>query len=250
MHAVATCALVTMASRLLGSRLAALQSRAGLVAGNWRGRSIPRALGVALLPPAVVAAALLLPRGDALGLLAGSCALGWAGLLDDVASAGEPRGWSGHARALWRGQLTCGGLKAVAGVAAAWAVLGAAPAAWALGALLPNALNSLDTRPGRAIGAYLAATALLLALDRPAGLRALPFAAAALGLWPTDLREQAMLGDTGANALGFALAYAVAATPPAAAAAVAAAALALIVVGDRISLGALAPGRLRAARPR
>ena len=57
--------------------------------------------------------------------------------------------------------------------------------------LAANFLNQLDTRPGRALKAY-----LLVA----------PLAGAPLGtavmLAPYDLREMAMLGDSGANALG------------------------------------------------
>jgi hypothetical protein len=57
--------------------------------------------------------------------------------------------------------------------------------------LAANFLNQLDTRPGRALKAYLLAA---------------PFAAAPAGtavmLAPYDLREMTMLGDSGANALG------------------------------------------------
>jgi hypothetical protein len=57
--------------------------------------------------------------------------------------------------------------------------------------LAANFLNQLDTRPGRALKAYLAAAA---ALRAPTGL--------AVVLLPYDLREMAMLGDAGSNALG------------------------------------------------
>ena len=52
-------------------------------------------------------------------------------------------------------------------------------------------LNQLDTRPGRALKAY-----LLAAMPLGAPLRA------AVILAPYDLREMAMLGDAGSNALG------------------------------------------------
>jgi hypothetical protein len=57
--------------------------------------------------------------------------------------------------------------------------------------LSANALNQLDTRPGRALKAYLA---VAIPLGAPVRLAVL--------LAPYDLREMAMLGDTGANALG------------------------------------------------
>ena len=52
-------------------------------------------------------------------------------------------------------------------------------------------MNQLDTKPGRALKAYLAA---VLVLRAPAGL--------AILLLPYDLRERVMLGDAGSNALG------------------------------------------------
>ena len=57
--------------------------------------------------------------------------------------------------------------------------------------LAANALNQLDTRPGRALKAYLVAAVPLRA----------PLGAAVL-LAPYDLREVVMLGDSGSNALG------------------------------------------------
>jgi hypothetical protein len=52
-------------------------------------------------------------------------------------------------------------------------------------------VNQFDTKPGRALKAYLAAA---LAVDAPVGFAVL--------LLPYDLREMTMLGDAGANALG------------------------------------------------
>ncbi|HEY3106800.1 MAG TPA: glycosyltransferase [Gaiellaceae bacterium] len=54
-----------------------------------------------------------------------------------------------------------------------------------------NLINQLDTKPGRALKAYVAAA---LAVDAPLGLAVL--------LLPYDLRERVMLGDAGSNALG------------------------------------------------
>ena len=57
--------------------------------------------------------------------------------------------------------------------------------------LAANALNQLDTRPGRALKAYIAAA---FVVDAPVGIAVL--------LLPYDLREMTMLGDAGSNALG------------------------------------------------
>jgi hypothetical protein len=107
------------------------------------------------------------------------------GLADDLWS-GPERGFGAHLR---RGRTT-GVLKLVAipavGLVATRRISGAL-----LVGLAANALNQLDTRPGRALKAYLAAALVVGAPKRLAVL-----------LLPYDLREMAMLGDSGSNALG------------------------------------------------
>ena len=107
------------------------------------------------------------------------------GLADDLWS-GPERGFVAHLRA----RRTTGVLKLVGiplyGLARTRSLSGALVVG-----LSANALNQLDTRPGRALKAYLAAAIPLGAPLRVAVLLA-----------PYDLREMAMLGDTGANALG------------------------------------------------
>jgi UDP-GlcNAc:undecaprenyl-phosphate/decaprenyl-phosphate GlcNAc-1-phosphate transferase len=66
-----------------------------------------------------------------------------------------------------------------------------------------NVSNLLDVRPGRALKAFvLAAVALCLPALGAAGLVA-PALGAAVCAFPFDLRERAMLGDSGSNVLGF-----------------------------------------------
>jgi hypothetical protein len=107
------------------------------------------------------------------------------GLADDLWSGSE-RGFRAHLRSgRTTGVLKLVGIPTV-GLIATRRVSGAL-----LVALAANALNQLDTRPGRALKAYLAAA---LPLDAPVGVAVL--------LLPYDLREMAMLGDAGSNALG------------------------------------------------
>jgi hypothetical protein len=107
------------------------------------------------------------------------------GFVDDV-FGGPERGFRQH---LGAGRTT-GVLKLVgiplAGLIATRKISGAL-----LVGLAANALNQLDTKPGRALKAYLAAALVVRA----------PLARAILVL-PYDLREMAMLGDAGSNALG------------------------------------------------
>ena len=107
------------------------------------------------------------------------------GFLDDV-FGGEERGFRAHLRAV----RTTGILKLVGiPLVALWRTRSASAAL--LVALAANTLNQLDTKPGRALKAYLAAA---VALRAPLGLAVL--------LLPYDLRERVMLGDAGSNALG------------------------------------------------
>ena len=107
------------------------------------------------------------------------------GLADDLLS-GPERGIRKHLRA----GVTTGTLKAVViplyGLVRTRTVSGAL-----LIGLAANVFNQLDTRPGRALKAYLGLAPFVRAPLLPAVLIA-----------PYDLREMTMLGDAGSNALG------------------------------------------------
>jgi UDP-GlcNAc:undecaprenyl-phosphate GlcNAc-1-phosphate transferase len=224
---------------VLGS--AALAAAAGLrmllrappaswLAENYRGATVVgrggTSLGAALVAGAIAAALLQRALGtDPTHLYATIVATGIFGLLgwiDDSRGSPGVRGLKGHlAHLVKHRRATTGAIKAVGGsVVALWAgyLLGAAGwavlPAGAVIALFANSVNALDTRPGRAGKAFVALAALLVAasLGRPVsgplvGLWAL--LGGALVFLPADLSERAMLGDTGANALGCALGLAV-----------------------------------------
>jgi hypothetical protein len=135
-----------------------------------------------------------------------------AGLMDDLHPSG-PRGLRGHIREFLAGRMTTGILKLVVAVAAAVivvALMGRGTAPGRLGSVVlvagaANLWNGLDVRPGRALKAFLAVVTPLL-LATLGSLVLFTFAlwpAAVLSLFP-DLREKAMLGDSGSNLLGFA----------------------------------------------
>ena len=111
------------------------------------------------------------------------------GLADDLWS-GPERGFRAHLRT----GSTTGVLKLVA--IPAWALWRTRSLSGALlVALSANALNQLDTRPGRALKAYALGSLLVRRSPGRADLVAVLIA-------PYDLREMAMLGDAGSNALG------------------------------------------------
>jgi glucosyl-3-phosphoglycerate synthase len=151
-----------------------------------RGRQFFDAL-LAAGPLAVNRRGLRLPVVGWLAALEGPAvaAVAAIGLADDLWS-GPERGFRGHLRS----GRTTGVLKLVgipiAGLVATRRLSGAL-----LVGLSANVLNQLDTAPGRALKAYLAAAT---AVDAPRKLAVL--------LSPYDLREMVMLGDAGSNALG------------------------------------------------
>jgi hypothetical protein len=107
------------------------------------------------------------------------------GVADDLWS-GPERGFREHLRA---GSTT--GVLKLAGIPLVGLVRTRSLSGALLIGLAANAVNQLDTRPGRALKAYLVAALLVGA----------PKARAVL-LLPYDLREVSMLGDAGSNALG------------------------------------------------
>lgn len=233
MHALPSLVALAVGAALAPSLLRAL-SDGGHTRPNYRGRELPFPFGVlvlaaaslALIPLTLVAFLAsahiflepLLPISIyALGVLA-------LGLVDDmlagdVRGAGEQRarGWRGHGAALARGELSTGALKAfgslglallTAHIAGLGLGLPLSDGRWLLAAavlvLATNAFNLVDLRPGRATKAFvLLGAGLTIGSANVVPLWALGlFAAPALVAGAYDLRERAMLGDTGANLLG------------------------------------------------
>jgi hypothetical protein len=186
-----------------------------LAVQNHRGVFVPRTLGF------VVVGGVLIGLGVQ-GVLDAPAVFEWAvavavvivaaaGLVDDL-GGGPERGLRGHLRALKGGQVTTGIGKAVVTVGAAALLAAVAEgrsgserfAAIITIAACANVWNGLDVRPGRAIKAFLLpALAFVVAADPLAHGTVLGGIVAALVVLPSDLGERAMLGDAGANALGF-----------------------------------------------
>jgi UDP-N-acetylmuramyl pentapeptide phosphotransferase/UDP-N-acetylglucosamine-1-phosphate transferase len=215
-----------LAGRLVWLMARPLLRQPAFLRSNYRGRIVPTGGGVVLaLTVLVVEAGRVLagaagsgagavPAAPRAAALVAATGFALMGLLDDLAGAGDPRGFRGHVSALYHGRLTSGGVKllgggAVALLAAALARpahqhgAGGLVASAAVVALAGNLANLLDRAPGRALKAGLVAFVALVASASgsvPAGVAVA--AGAGLALLRDDLRERLMLGDTGANALG------------------------------------------------
>jgi UDP-N-acetylmuramyl pentapeptide phosphotransferase/UDP-N-acetylglucosamine-1-phosphate transferase len=187
---------------------------------NYRGVRLPYPGGAVI----VVAAGLALIPLTLLGHLADvevfrhevglvmfyALGVAFLGLLDDLLG-GEARGWRGHGAAILGGGLSTGALKAAGALGFALFALSDRfhndlryLLAVAVLVLSTNLFNLLDLRPGRAAKAF-----VLFGLASTIGAWTLvPLEALGLFVGPVlviglyDLRERALLGDTGSNLVG------------------------------------------------
>lgn len=205
------------ASRLILPGMLEIISGAGFTRSNYMGKEIPCGAGVVIFfsSLAVLTVSLLFSwpaeiRLNTLVFLLGLSGFTLLGLVDDVWGSGHCRGIPGHMRSLLRGRLTTGSIKALAGgllallIAAACGPREQIPLNALVIALSVNMLNLLDLRPGRAGKSFLA-VGILIAAAFPLKIEIVFMAAVAgslLAYLPYDLGARAMLGDTGANALG------------------------------------------------
>jgi UDP-GlcNAc:undecaprenyl-phosphate/decaprenyl-phosphate GlcNAc-1-phosphate transferase len=185
---------------------------------NFKGDMIPSAYGayVALYSIVGIAVVLLLnlttPRtaGLYISVIGGMALLG---LLDDAFGSREAGGFRGHfKKLLLEHEVTTGAVKALGGGLLALGVAAYISDVWserilnaALIALWANALNLLDLRPGRALGAFAVGLAAILAVCGISKTGIWPIIAIVLpvaALARADTRGQAMMGDTGSNPLG------------------------------------------------
>jgi UDP-GlcNAc:undecaprenyl-phosphate GlcNAc-1-phosphate transferase len=262
--AVATWAAPHLLAALAGSSLRRT---------NYRKRELVAGLGV-LLPlgllawaaPLALAGRVAPIRMEQLGLsvspaalatLLAGLAFALLGMLDDLVDDGPVRGFRGHLRALGHGRLTGGGAKLLGGALTglvvaslaverpSWLVLPAA----ILVASAANVANLFDLRPGRCAKVFLPLWVLGALIAPAAGAWSAGLAGAAAGTLPSELREEGMLGDAGANALGGVVGALLAAGPAWLVIAAAVVLVALQAASERVSFTRVIEGNrwLRAA---
>ncbi|MDX6663462.1 MAG: hypothetical protein QOG09_1564 [Solirubrobacterales bacterium] len=224
MHWVPLAASFAVALAVVPSGIRGLEA-AGQRRQNYRDRQVAFPLGAVLVAAALVTLAPLALLDGRAGLdlldpglrrwIAYVLGITLLGLFDDTIGRGEasdsPRGWRGHGRAVLRGELSAGIVKALGALAlAAYVVSGRGRheldylADLALLLLTTNLFNLLDLRPGRAekalvllgaglcLGAWTAAPLELMGLFLGPVLVGAAF----------TLRERAMLGDAGSYLVG------------------------------------------------
>lgn len=209
---------------------------------NFRGEPIATAAGLAAILTVLIVEAVVmvsssvspalddrLSVGSRIATVVVALGLGGLGLLDDLVGDRSTRGVRGHLGALLRGKPTTGSWKLVGGGAVALIAVGLDPdlhdeparllLAGALVALGANLGNLFDLAPGRTTKVA-TLTALPLVITAGAGELVAPLddgvvsitwaplvvLGAAWALLPGELGERHMLGDTGANVVGGAVA--------------------------------------------
>lgn len=224
---------------------------------NYRGHGLPTAAGL-FIPVTTVAVeggrTLLWAAGldDApiaparFAVLAAVVGFAFLGFVDDLLGDGGDRGLRGHLGAVLHGRLTTGFVKLAGGAALALAVAAALGPGGrgqlvvdgALIALGANLANLFDRAPGRVLK-WATLSGVLVGIVAGSSLAGQAQAAvlgAGLALLAGDLRERFMVGDTGANAIGAAVATAaVAAAGPGARQAVVIALVALTLLSEFVS---------------
>jgi UDP-GlcNAc:undecaprenyl-phosphate/decaprenyl-phosphate GlcNAc-1-phosphate transferase len=192
----------------------------GFVRENYRGKPLPFPLGFLIVPCALLALVVCAPlqeladadvfRSSTAVVLLYGIGVSLLGLIDDVFSP-EVRGWRGHGRAVLGGTFSTGAVKAAGSLGLALFVLagryseaGRYLLAVAVLVLATNLFNLIDLRPGRSgkLLVLLGAGLTIGTWDAGplAAVGVLAFPAVALGIY--DLRERAMLGDTGSSLMG------------------------------------------------
>lgn len=262
--------MTTAAAALLGLVLAlvgwpvlrSLFERPAFRRTNYRGTDVATAGGLVLVAAVVVGEVVMSGlarygevdveyRDARRAVVAAVVGFGLLGLLDDLTGDTSTTGYRGHLSALLRGEVTTGALKIIGGgvvalASTAMAVdgrgLGWVLADAALVALAANLANLFDRRPGRVgkVTVLAAAVVCIAGAAAPVLAGTALVGGAALGLLVPDLREQLMVGDTGANPMGAAVGLGVVvAFDPAVRLSVLVLVLALNLVSERVSFTAV-----------
>ncbi|MBO8170382.1 MAG: hypothetical protein H0Z33_00645 [Bacillaceae bacterium] len=194
----------------------------GLVERNFKGDAVPQGTGlwISILYFASLPLVVYMVQPDRQPIfffqLCAILALNLAGWVDDHHGSRKVKGIRAHFRSFYNGHITTGIIKAMVGSFIALCAVLLVPVPWyerVTGFLLLllsiNFMNLMDLRPGRVwkISLFLTGILLIQGMNLFISVLAMPLLVAAFFLFPLDMRGQLMLGDTGANAIGFLIGF-------------------------------------------
>lgn len=195
---------------------------ANITGKNYKGEEIPVGIGMTFIPVLIVNGIVInyIFGNDAkiqqllLIFLVGIMTMAAIGLIDDLIGNRDTLGFKGHIKALFKGKLTTGGLKAIIGGLISL-LIGSMFASNIVDilintliiALFTNLINLLDLRPGRAIKGFLFISAIffIIGITKEIRIILISILAYVLGYLPQDIKAKGMMGDVGSNALGITL---------------------------------------------
>jgi UDP-GlcNAc:undecaprenyl-phosphate GlcNAc-1-phosphate transferase len=194
-------------------RIFNILKKKGIIVRNYLGYQVVTGMGLAFVFPCILSIIPLFIHkitADYLAFLAVVISLTLLGIIDDLLGDGTVKGLKGHIIAIIRGDLSTGGIKLIIATAVGTLIsffYHANPAYWFLYTLLfllfINFINLLDLRPGRAIKTFLILMFPLLLLGRFEYIWIfIPLMASIPFYLKGEMKEQYMLGDTGANLMG------------------------------------------------
>ena len=199
-----------------------LLKNAGCISSNYRNLKVIYGIGIVFVPIEIttLALAMILYNNEYLNYtsyLFAVCAIGFAGLLDDLIGNKQIKGLKNHVVSFAKGVLTTGFIKAFIGIISSIIIslensknLFDFTLNILIIALFTNALNLMDLRPGRCIKVFLFLGFIILAINLSKTLALLPLIimlVASIIYAKYDLKEICILGDTGSNILGITLGY-------------------------------------------
>lgn len=140
--------------------------------------------------------------------------IGLVGLLDDLIGDTNIKGFKGHIKSFFKGNLTTGGIKAGIGFFVALVIsillskgIVEIVVNTFIIALFTNLINLFDLRPGRSIKVFIIISIIMIVLSitKDYNFFFYSFYGILMVYFPLDLKAKAMMGDVGSNTLGITL---------------------------------------------
>lgn len=191
----------------------------GFVKENYRGDFIPCSMGIIFITNILFVSLFILKieaktnYTEILMIMIGTMTMGFIGLIDDFIGNNHVKGFKGHLKMLLNLELTTGGLKLILGGIVSILIsliVSTNLINFLINILIislcTNLINLLDLRPGRAIKSFLIVSLpIVFFVTSLYQTILISFIGTALAYLPYDIKGKSMLGDTGANILGFIL---------------------------------------------